>query len=145
MNNTNNIHIFILTLFIGVVAVLDIQPLQYLIIAWSITGLGLGIYLIFAEDFEMSEKVRKFLDQKPLNFWWNFFNVWLAGTMMIMVGWMFAGLAYPFCMVFLNSAHRDWYNYDEGGGGTREKNPEEEKYEGSSLGQVLLTDPVGKR
>ena len=126
--------IFILTLFIGVVALLDIQPLQYLILAWSIAGLGVGIYLIVVEDFKMSEKVRKFLDQKPLNFWWNFFNVWLASTMMFIVGWEIAGLAYPFCMVFLNSAHRDWYDDDEGGGGKRVRKPVEEVCEGSSLG-----------
>jgi hypothetical protein len=143
---SNNIHVFILTIVIGVIAIFEIEPLQHLIIAWSIIGLGLGIFLIVEEDFEMPEKLFEFLNQKPPAWWWNFFNVWLGGTMMIIMGWVIAGLIYTFCMVFFNSSHRDWYyNDDDDDGGKRVRKPKEDQQEESDLGMALLPAPVGKK
>jgi|SaaInlStandDraft_3_1057020.scaffolds.fasta_scaffold344571_1 hypothetical protein len=65
--------------------------------------------------------------------------------MMFLIGWEVAGLAYPFCMVFFNSAHRDWYyKDDDDDGGKRVRKPKEDRQEESDLGMVLIPLPVGK-
>ena len=77
---SNNIHVFILTILIGMIVFFEIEPLQHLITAWSIIGLGIGIFLIVEEEFEMPEKLFEFLNQKPPAWWWNFLNVWLSSV-----------------------------------------------------------------
>ena len=102
-------HIFALTLLISLVALLGFDLLQHLIIAGSSIALGIGIYMIAPEMFQAPKWLKNLIDSKPIPWWWNLFNAWLAGTVMFMVDWNLAGFAYTFSMVFMNHAHIDWH------------------------------------
>jgi hypothetical protein len=83
-------HIFILALFISIVTILDILPLQYLIMAGLAITIGLRIHLVLTENYVISRIISNvLLDQTQFNRWWSLFIFSLACTIVYVIGWEF--------------------------------------------------------